>query len=122
MSDASPSDAPPSDAPPSAAPPSDASPSAAPLTPPTDLAVYAALVGRPPEIDPTLADPLVAAANARRDRPWSPLVLSLYLHQVYRAKGVDGLKRLAPPALTVNRPEVAAWVRRRLPTTARRAG
>ena len=84
--------------------------------------MYAALVGRPPQIDPTLADPLVAAATARRERPWSPVVLSLYLHQVYRAKGVDGLKRLAPPVLKVGRPEVAAWVRRRLPATARKAG
>lgn len=68
---------------------------------PADLALYAALVGKPPEIDPALADPMTAASHARRENPWSPTVLSIYLRQICREK-----------ALKINKPELAAWLRR----------
>ncbi len=68
---------------------------------PADLTLYAALTGGPPVIDPTLADPLVAATLARRERPWSPAVLGIYVREMVRAKGSH-----------LNRPEVAAWVRK----------
>jgi hypothetical protein len=68
---------------------------------PTDMAMYAALAGKPPEIDPTLADPMKAVTVARRENPWSPVVLSLYLRQICREK-----------ALKINKPELASWLRR----------
>ena len=76
---------------------------------PSDLTLYAALAGRTPDIDPTLADPLVAAGLAVRADPWSPAVLGAYVRQVVRAKG---------PRL--NRPELAAWVRRQSDLARRR--
>jgi hypothetical protein len=76
---------------------------------PADLTMYAALAGRLPQIDPTLADPMVAATRAVRANPWSPAAVGVYLREVVRAKG---------PRL--NRPEVAAWVRRQSATARRR--
>ena len=76
---------------------------------PAHLTLYAALTGGMPVIDPTLADPLVAATRARRENPWSPAVLGTYVREVVRAKG---------PRL--NRPEVAAWVRRQSDIARRR--
>ena len=71
------------------------------LTVSTDLALYAALAGKLPEIDPTLADPVIAASRARRENPWSPTVLSIYLRQICREQAVK-----------ISKPELTAWVRR----------
>jgi hypothetical protein len=68
---------------------------------PADLTLYAALTGGPPVIDPSLANPLVAATLARKEHPWSPAALGTYVREVVRAKGSH-----------LNRPEVAAWVKR----------
>ena len=65
------------------------------------MALYAALVGKTPEIDPTLANPMTAAVEARRENPWSPAVLSIYLRELCRDK-----------ALKMNKPELAGWVKR----------
>jgi hypothetical protein len=79
------------------------------FTIPADMALYAALVGKTPEIDPTLADPLTAATEARRENPWSPMVLSIYLRQV-----------CIQQALKINKPEVAAWVQKQSSLARRR--
>ena len=71
------------------------------LTVPGDMALYAALAGKIPEIDPTLAQPMKAATVARQENPWSPMVLSIYLRQICREK-----------ALKMNRPELAGWIQR----------
>ena len=76
---------------------------------PADLTVYAAFLGREPLIDPALADPLVAATLAVRANPWSPAVVGAYVRQVARVKGAK-----------LNRPEVAAWVRRQSALARRR--
>jgi hypothetical protein len=76
---------------------------------PADLVVYAALVGKTPEIDPSLADPMTAAAEARRENPWSPAVLSNYLREVCREK-----------VLRINTPELAHWLRRQSVVARRR--
>jgi hypothetical protein len=68
---------------------------------PADMALYAALAGKTPKIDPTLANPMTVAIRARRENPWSPAVLSIYLREVCREK-----------ALKINKPELAAWVKR----------
>ena len=68
---------------------------------PADMALYAALAGKTPEIAPTLANPVTAANEARREKPWSPHVLSIYLREIVREK-----------ALKINKPELANWVRR----------
>jgi hypothetical protein len=65
------------------------------------MAMYAAVAGKAPEIDPTLADPMKAVTVARRENPWSPIVLSLYLRQICREK-----------ALRMNKPELAGWIRK----------
>jgi hypothetical protein len=66
-----------------------------------DMVMYAALAGKPPEIDPTMNDPIKLAAANRRDHPWSPIVLSIYLRQICREK-----------ALKINRPELAIWLKK----------
>ena len=71
------------------------------FTVPTDLALYAALAGKLPEIDPTLADPVVAATHARRENPWSPAVLSIYLREICRER-----------AMKINKPELTGWIRK----------
>ncbi len=71
------------------------------LTIPADMALYAALVGKTPVIDPTLANPMTAAVEARRENPWSPAVLSIYLREICREK-----------AMKMNKPELSAWIRR----------
>jgi hypothetical protein len=76
---------------------------------PGDMAMYAALVGKAPEIDPTLANPMVAAVEARRENPWSPAVLSIYLREICRDK-----------ALKMNKPELAAWIRKQSETARKR--
>jgi len=68
---------------------------------PADMALYAALAGKTPDIDPTLADPVTAASEARREKPWSPHVLSIYLREIVREK-----------AMRMNKPELATWVKR----------
>jgi hypothetical protein len=68
---------------------------------PADIAIHAAIVGRTPEIDPTLADPMVAASEARREHPWSPMVLSIYLRQVARQQ-----------AMKINKPEIKDWIKK----------
>jgi len=64
------------------------------------MAMYAAILGRLPEIDAAAPAPLEAAADAVRERPWSPVVLSIYLREVYRQ------------TYKVTRPEVAAWLKK----------
>ena len=76
---------------------------------PADLTVYAALVGCHPEIDPALADPMVAAARAVRANPWSPAVLGGYVSAAVRQQGAK-----------VNRAELTAWVRRQSAVARRR--
>jgi hypothetical protein len=83
-----------------------------------DMAMYTAIMGRPPEIDPTAPDMLEAApapsANAemrpaRSTGAWSPIVLSIYLRDIARQG-----------ALKLNRPEIAAWIRRQSVVALRR--
>ena len=97
------------------APPTNAAPMRAKrcanLRIPADMALYAALVGKTPEIDPALADPMVAVAEARRKHPWSPMVLSLYLRQICREK-----------ALKLNKPELANWLRKQSAIAHKRLG
>ncbi|HSV14714.1 MAG TPA: hypothetical protein VLI90_10665 [Tepidisphaeraceae bacterium] len=66
-----------------------------------DMAMYAAIAGRPPQIDPNAADIMDAPEPRVMTRGWSPMVLSLYLRDVARQG-----------ALRLNRPEIAAWIRR----------
>jgi hypothetical protein len=66
-----------------------------------DLAMYAAIAGRPPKIDPNAGDLLDAPAPRSLAKPWSPIVLSIYLRGIARQG-----------ALKLNRPEIAAWIRR----------
>jgi hypothetical protein len=80
---------------------------------PADLTLYAALLGCDVEIDPSLADPMVAASIARRANPWSPAALTVYLREVAKARGPKVVASL-------NRPEVAAWLRRQSATARRR--
>ncbi len=68
---------------------------------PGDMALYAALAGKEPRIDPTLANPMVRASTARKENPWSPAVLSLYLREICRER-----------AMKINKPELTAWVRK----------
>ena len=79
------------------------------FTVPADMALYAALAGKVPQIDPKLASPIIAASHARRENPWSPAILSIYLREVCREK-----------ALKINRPELTAWVRRQTDMARRR--
>jgi hypothetical protein len=84
-----------------------------------DMAMYTAIMGRPPEIDPTAPDMLDAApaptasAEMRSARngggAWSPIVLSIYLRDIARQG-----------ALKLNRPEIAAWIRRQSVVALRR--
>lgn len=76
---------------------------------PADMALYAALAGKAPQIDPTLACPMKRAAVARRENPWSPMVLSIYLRQICREK-----------AMSINKPELANWLRRQSATARKR--
>jgi hypothetical protein len=76
---------------------------------PADMALYAALAGKTPQIDPSLANPMTMAITARRENPWSPAVLSTYLREVCREK-----------ALRINKPELAAWVKRQTDIARRR--
>jgi hypothetical protein len=68
---------------------------------PADMAMYAALAGKEPQIDPSLNNPIKAAAAARRESPWSAMVLSNYLREICREK-----------ALKINRPELANWLKK----------
>jgi hypothetical protein len=85
-----------------------------------DMAMYTAIMGRPPEIDPTAPDMLetapapTASAEMRSARnggggAWSPIVLSIYLRDIARQG-----------ALKLNRPEIAAWIRRQSVVALRR--
>lgn len=65
-----------------------------------DMAMYAAIAGKIPTIDPD-AQPLSIAIPPRPQKAWSPLVLSLYLRDVYRQSSLKLVK-----------PEIAAWIRR----------
>jgi hypothetical protein len=76
---------------------------------PGDMALYAALVGKAPEIDPTLAEPMKVAKAARQENPWSPMVLSMYLREICRER-----------ALRINKPELAGWIRRQSATARKR--
>ncbi len=78
---------------------------------PSDLTVYAALAGRTPDIDPRWPTRWSAATLAVRANPWSPAVLGEYVRQVVRVKGGQ-----------LNRPEVAAWVRRQSAMARKRMG
>jgi hypothetical protein len=85
-----------------------------------DMAMYTAIMGRPPEIDPTAPDMLeatpapAASSEIRSARnggggAWSPIVLSIYLRDIARQG-----------ALKLNRPEIAAWIRRQSVVALRR--
>ena len=78
-------------------------------TMPAAMTLYAALAGREPRIDPTLADPLVRATLAVRADPFSPTVVGAYVRQLVRAHRHK-----------LNRPELAAWVRRQSAVVKRR--
>ena len=67
-----------------------------------DMGMYAAIAGRPPRIDPTAGDLLdPVETRPARGRAWSPMVLSIYLRDIARQG-----------ALKLNKPELAAWIRR----------
>ena len=68
-----------------------------------DMAMYTAIVGKIPQIDPNAGGLFDEVDNrlARPQRPWSPMVMSLYLRQIYRQG-----------ALALHKPEIAAWIRR----------
>ncbi len=66
-----------------------------------NMALYAAIVGRRPEIDPTAGDALAPPPPPRPQRSWSPILLSIYLRDAYR----NGTSKLT-------RPEISAWLRR----------
>jgi hypothetical protein len=76
---------------------------------PGDMALYAALAGKEPKIDPSLATPRAAAVEARRESPWSPVVLSVYLRELCREQVVK-----------MNKPELSAWVRRQTESARKR--
>jgi hypothetical protein len=76
---------------------------------PADLVIHAAFIGRAPEIDPSLADPMVAATAACRENPWSPMVLSAFLKQAVVHK-----------AMKMNKPEISAWLKKQGQTARRR--
>lgn len=69
--------------------------------PTAHMAMYAAITGRVPEIDPSAPSPLSVATEPRREHPWSPMVLSIYLRQVYKQS-----------TLMIARPELAAWLKK----------
>jgi hypothetical protein len=75
------------------------------------MAMYVAIVGRLPAIDPTVNTTLdeIEESPIRRDRPWSPIVLSLYLRDIARQG-----------ALKLHRPDIAAWIRRQSEAALRR--
>jgi hypothetical protein len=79
------------------------------LSIPGDMALYAALAGKEPEIDPSLATPKAVAVEARRENPWSPMVLSIYLRELCRERAVK-----------MNKPELAGWIRRQTETARKR--
>jgi hypothetical protein len=67
-----------------------------------DMAMYVAIVGKAPEIGEAPTEPKAQLAEARRENPlWSPIVLSIYLKQIYRQS-----------TLRLNKPEIAAWMKR----------
>jgi len=66
-----------------------------------DMAMYAAIVGKVPEIDPNAPAPMELASHAVRENPWSPIVLSIYLREIYRQS-----------TLKLNKPEIAAWIKK----------
>ena len=67
----------------------------------SDMAMYAAIVGRVPEIDPNAVIPLSHSHEIQNERPWSPIVLSIYLKQIYRQGTIK-----------LNKPEITAWIKR----------
>ena len=75
------------------------------------MAMYVAIVGRLPAIDPTVCTSLdeIEDHPIRRDRPWSPFVLSIYLRDIARQG-----------ALRLHRPEITAWIRRQSEIAMRR--
>jgi hypothetical protein len=79
------------------------------LAVPADMVFYAALAGKAPEIDPSLADPMNAINEARREHPWSPMVLSVYLREICKQQ-----------ALKIHTPEIAAWVHKQSVVARRR--
>ncbi len=74
----------------------------------SDMAMYAAIVGKVPDIDPN-ASPISEMREVHNERPWSPIVLSIYLKQIYR----QGTLRL-------NKPELAAWLKKQSVTARKR--
>jgi hypothetical protein len=76
-----------------------------------EMAMYVAIVGKLPAIDPTVSTTLdeIDEHPSRRDRPWSPIVLSLYLRDIARQG-----------ALKLHRPEITAWIRRQSEIALRR--
>jgi hypothetical protein len=76
-----------------------------------EMAMYVAIMGRLPAIDPTVVTTMdeIEEQPLRQNRPWSPLVLSLYLRDIARQG-----------ALRLHRPEIAAWIRRQSEMALRR--
>lgn len=70
-----------------------------------DMAMYTAIAGKAPRIDPAAGDLLgpgeTQPARVTRASSWSPMVLSLYLRDIARQG-----------ALKLNKPEIAAWIRK----------
>jgi len=68
-----------------------------------NMALYAAILGKTPEIDPNAGSPLAPrpTVETRPQRLWSPIVLSIYLRQAYR----QGAHKLT-------KPEITAWIHR----------
>ena len=75
------------------------------------MAMYVAIMGKLPAIDPTVTTTLdeIEEAPSRRDRPWSPFVLSLHLREIARQG-----------ALKLHRPEISAWIRKQSEIAMRR--
>ena len=69
--------------------------------PASDMVMYAAIAGRAPEIDPTLPSRPHKLAEPRNEKAWSPIVLSIYLKQIYRQG-----------TLALQKPELAAWIKK----------
>jgi len=75
------------------------------------MAMYVAIVGKLPAIDPNAETSLdeLEERPIRQERPWSPFVLSLYLRDMARQG-----------ALKLHRPEISAWIRKQSEMALRR--
>jgi hypothetical protein len=76
-----------------------------------EMAMYVAIVGKLPAIDPAVTTTMdeIEEGPKRRDRPWSPFVLSLHLRDIARQG-----------AMKLHRPEISAWIRKQSEIAMRR--